>query len=170
MYFSYLIIIIPLEKWRTLRLNKFKSPYPMKLCKKFDQIFVFSLFSDRGKGQCPLCDQFWIPFHQECFVPNLVHNDDLKILSMYFRFFITNSIVKVVNIISTCNPNLFVCKVVVFRATREFFYLCSALMGIEQWGLICVPHPLWHRTLVYNGGPHIAKCLAMDLSLPVLIT
>ena len=28
---------------------------------------------------------------------------------------------------------------------------CSALMGIEQWGFLSVPHLLWHGASVYNG-------------------
>ena len=57
------------------------------------------------------------------------------------------------------------------------FYICSALMAIEQWGLFSVPHLLWHGASVYNGhlrGPvtltPIAERLAVELSLPVLTT
>ena len=32
----------------------------------------------------------------------------------------------------------------------KFFYLCSALMAIEQWGFFSVPHLLWHGASVYN--------------------
>ena len=31
------------------------------------------------------------------------------------------------------------------------FYLCSAFMPIEQWGLFSVPYLLWHRASIYNG-------------------
>ena len=57
------------------------------------------------------------------------------------------------------------------------FDLCSAIMAIEQWGFFSVLHLLWHGASVYNGhlqGPlkytHIAKRLAVELSLPVLTT
>ena len=57
------------------------------------------------------------------------------------------------------------------------FDLCSALMAIEQWGFLSVPHLLWHRASVYNGhlgGPltliHIAERLSVELSLPVFTT
>ena len=49
-----------------------------------------------------------------------------------------------------------------FRPTHEFFthywlraanfYLCLALMAIEQWGFFSVPHLLWHGATVYNGN------------------
>ena len=52
------------------------------------------------------------------------------------------------------------------------FDLCSALMGIEQWGFFSVPHLMWHGTSVSNGhllGPltlvPIAERLAVELSL-----
>ena len=57
------------------------------------------------------------------------------------------------------------------------FDLCSALMAIEQWGFLSVPHLLWHGASVYNGhlrGPvtltPIAERLAVELSLPVFTT
>ena len=81
----------------------------------------------------------------------------------------------------------FICLFVVFRPSREFFFiwsrhnclwrsanfdLCSALVAIEQWGFFSVPHLLWHGASVYNChllGPvtltPIAECLA-ELSLP----
>ena len=31
------------------------------------------------------------------------------------------------------------------------FDLCSALMVIERWGFLSVPHLLWYGTYVYNG-------------------
>ena len=31
------------------------------------------------------------------------------------------------------------------------FYLCSALMVIEQWGFFNVPHLLWYGPTLYNG-------------------
>ena len=56
-----------------------------------------------------------------------------------------------------------------------FFYLCSALMVIEQLGIITFPHLLWHGRTLFNGHLRramtlepVAKCLATDLSLPVL--
>ena len=64
-----------------------------------------------------------------------------------------------------------------YRWRAEIFYLCSALMAIEQWGFFCVPHLLWHGASVYNGhlrGPvtltPIAERLAVELSLPVFTT
>ena len=33
------------------------------------------------------------------------------------------------------------------------FYLCSALMAIEQWGFFSVPYLLWYGASVYNGHP-----------------
>ena len=52
--------------------------------------------------------------------------------------------------------------------------LRSALMAIEQWRFFSVPHLLWHGTSVYNDHlrehvtlTHIAKRLAVELSLPV---
>ena len=36
-----------------------------------------------------------------------------------------------------------------WRAT--FFYLCSVLIAIEQWGFFNVPHLLWHGPTLYNG-------------------
>ena len=52
--------------------------------------------------------------------------------------------------------------------------LYSALMAIEQWGFLSVPHLLWHRASVCNGHLRgsmtltpIAEPLAMELSLPV---
>ena len=74
----------------------------------------------------------------------------------------------------------------VYRPTRKFFtyletsplpvkgsnfYLCSALMAVEQWGFFNVPHPLRHGPTVYNGylrGPVTLTCvverLAVELS------
>ena len=61
---------------------------------------------------------------------------------------------------------LFVCLFGGFRPTWEFFthmessplpvkgckfYLCFALMAIEQWGFFNMPHLLWHGASVYNG-------------------
>ena len=75
---------------------------------------------------------------------------------------------------------------IVYRPTRKFFtyletlplpvkcsnfYLCSALMAVEQWGFFNVPHPLRHGPTVYNGylrGPVTLTCvverLAVELS------
>ena len=50
----------------------------------------------------------------------------------------------------------------------NFFYLCSTLMAIEQWGFFSVPHLLWHGASVYNGytlDTHTDR-LAVELSLP----
>ena len=59
----------------------------------------------------------------------------------------------------------------------QIFYLCSALMAIEQWGFFNVPHLLWHWHTLYNGhlrGPvtltPVAERLAGELSLPVFMT
>ena len=79
-----------------------------------------------------------------------------------------------------------------FRPTRNFFtqrrlHHCHweaanfdvswALVAIEQWGLVRVPHLLWHGAFVYNGhlrGPvtltPTAERLAVDMSLPVFTT
>ena len=80
----------------------------------------------------------------------------------------------------------------VFRPNQEFFthmetsplpvksckfWLCSALMAIEQWGFFSVPHLLWHGASVYNGllrGPMtlspIAERFTVELSLTVFTT
>ena len=70
---------------------------------------------------------------------------------------------------------LWICHHCRWRAAN--FYLCSALMAIEQWGFLSVPNLLWHGVSVYNGhlrGPvtltPIAERLAVDLSPPVLTT
>ena len=54
------------------------------------------------------------------------------------------------------------------------FYLCLALMSIEQWGYFSVPHLLWHGASIYNGqlrGPvtltPIPQRLAVELSISV---
>ena len=51
------------------------------------------------------------------------------------------------------------------------FDQCSALMAIEQWGFLSVPHLLWHRASEYNHhlrGPvtitRIAECLIWQWS------
>ena len=71
--------------------------------------------------------------------------------------------------------------------TREFFThmetstanfdLCSAFMAFEQWGFFSLPHLLRHGASFYNGHlwapvtlPPIAKCLAVELSLPIFTT
>ena len=61
--------------------------------------------------------------------------------------------------------------------TPLFFYLCSVLMAIEQWGFFSVPHLMWYRASVYYGhlrGPvtitPIAERLEVLLSLPVFTT
>ena len=55
------------------------------------------------------------------------------------------------------------------------FDLRPALMAIEQWEFLSMPHLLWHRASVYYGhlrGPLtltlIAERLSVELSLPVL--
>ena len=57
------------------------------------------------------------------------------------------------------------------------FYLCSALMAIEQWGFFSVPHVMWHGASVYYGHLRghvtltpVAERLAVELSLPVFTT
>ena len=35
------------------------------------------------------------------------------------------------------------------------FYICSALMTIEQWGFFSVSHLLWHGRYVYHNNGHI---------------
>ena len=74
-----------------------------------------------------------------------------------------------------------------FCPTREFFshlemsplplkactfYLCSALMAIELWGIFSMPHLLWHGPTLHNGhlrGPvtltTVVERLAVELSL-----
>ena len=37
-----------------------------------------------------------------------------------------------------------------YRWRAANFFLCSALMAIEQWGFYCMPHLLWHGASVYN--------------------
>ena len=87
------------------------------------------------------------------------------------------------------NPFLFVCFIVPlenfsliwrphhYRWRASNFDLCSALMAIEQWGFLSVPHLLWHGTFVYDGHlrghvtlTHIAEHLAVELSLPIFTT
>ena len=55
--------------------------------------------------------------------------------------------------------------------------ICSALMAIEQWEFVIVPHLMWHGASVYNGHlrwsmtlTYIAERLAMELSQHVLTT
>ena len=57
------------------------------------------------------------------------------------------------------------------------FDLCLALLVIERWGFLSVPHLLWHDESVYNGHlrgsvtlTSVAESLAAELSLPVLTT
>ena len=64
-----------------------------------------------------------------------------------------------------------------YRWTAANFDLCLALMAIEHWGSLSVPHLLWHGASVYNGhlrGPvsltSIAERLAVEISLRVLTT
>ena len=59
----------------------------------------------------------------------------------------------------------------------KFWPTCSALMAIEQWGILSVPHLLWHRASVYNGhlrGPVTltltAERLAVESVLLVFTT
>ena len=59
-----------------------------------------------------------------------------------------------------------------YRWRAANFDLCSALMAIEQWGFLSVPHLLWHGAFIYIGhlrGPvtltHVAERLAVELSL-----
>ena len=67
-----------------------------------------------------------------------------------------------------------ICRRHFYRWRAAKFDLFPALMAIEQWGFIRVPHLLWHGSSVYNGhlrGPvtvtSIAKRLAVEVSLPV---
>ena len=67
-----------------------------------------------------------------------------------------------------------ICRRHDYRWRAENFYLCSALMVIEQWGFFNVPHLLWYGPTLYNGhlrGPvtltPVADRLAVELSLPV---
>ena len=64
----------------------------------------------------------------------------------------------------------------VFITGEEFqtVYLYVALMAIDCWGFLSLPHLLWHRVSVYNThlrGPMtltpVAERLAMELLLPV---
>ena len=64
-----------------------------------------------------------------------------------------------------------------YRWRAANFDLCSALMAIEQWGFLSVPHLLWYGTSVYDGhlrarGPmtpkSLAERLAVELWLPFL--
>ena len=92
----------------------------------------------------------------------------------------------------SCHYLVFFSLFEVFRPTREFFThletspllvqgcnfdMCSALMAIEQWGFLSVPHLLCHRASVYNGHLRepatitpVAERLAVEHSLPVLTT
>ena len=67
------------------------------------------------------------------------------------------------------------------RWRAAIFDLCSALMAIEQWGFLNVPHLLRHVPTVYNGhlrgsvtltpdAERDAERLAVNLSLSVLRT
>ena len=64
-----------------------------------------------------------------------------------------------------------------YRWRAANFDLCSALMAIEQWGFISVPHLLLHGAYVYNGHLRrpvtltpFAERFAVELPLPVLTT
>ena len=64
-----------------------------------------------------------------------------------------------------------------YRWRVTIFGLYSALMAIEQWGFLSVPHLLWHGPTLYNGHlwgsltlTPVAERLAVKLSLPVLLT
>ena len=57
------------------------------------------------------------------------------------------------------------------------FWPISAHMAIEQWGFFSVPQLLWHGASVYNDHLRelvtltpVAEVLAVELSLPVLMT
>ena len=57
------------------------------------------------------------------------------------------------------------------------FWPISAHMAIEQWGFFSVPQLLWHGASVYNDHfrelmtlTPVAEVLAVELSLPVLMT
>ena len=56
----------------------------------------------------------------------------------------------------------------------NFDLLSSVLMAIEKWGFFSVSHLLWHRTIPFIRLSQrtciSAKCLAAELSLPVLRT
>ena len=61
------------------------------------------------------------------------------------------------------------------RLRAANFDLCSALITIEQWGFLSMPHLLWNGASFYNGHLHgpvtltpIVKYLAVKLSLPVI--
>ena len=62
-----------------------------------------------------------------------------------------------------------------YRRRASNFVIYSALMSIEQWEFLSVPHLLWHGSSVYNchiWGPMtltpIVEHLAEELSLPDL--
>ena len=59
------------------------------------------------------------------------------------------------------------------RRAAAIFYLCSALMAIEQWGFLSLPHLLWHGTSVFmvssEGIGTVTTCFNnLDLSRPRL--
>ena len=49
-----------------------------------------------------------------------------------------------------------------YRLKAENFYLCSALLTIEQWGVCSVPHLLWHGASVYIGHLRAPATLRPD--------
>ena len=64
-----------------------------------------------------------------------------------------------------------------YRWKAANFDLCSAFMAFEQWGFFSLPHLLRQGASFYNGHlwapvtlPPIAKCLAVELSLPIFTT
>ena len=48
-----------------------------------------------------------------------------------------------------------------YRWRAANFYLCLALMAIEQWGFFSVPHLVWHGASVYND--HLRRPVTLTL-------
>ena len=61
-----------------------------------------------------------------------------------------------------------------YRWRASKFDLCSALMDIEHWGFLNIPHLLWHKSSVYNASIRglvtltpVGERLAVELSQSV---
>ena len=95
---------LPLEKWKTLKLNKFEFPLPKNpLCpvwlklahwfwRRFSKVVnIFSIccyYLTLEKGQGPSFERNWIPLTQGCSVPSLVEIGPVVLenkSSMYFH-------------------------------------------------------------------------------------
>ena len=91
-----------------------------------------------------------------------------RCMSGFVELFVCFILLKNVSVIWKCHH---------YRWRASNFDLYSALIGIDQWMFLSVPHLLWHGSSVYNGHHRepvtlapLAERFAVDLSLPVLTT